>query len=118
MRLKISIKNIRHRLHLKHFLKLLPIATTLVLLACTVTLFMFLYSNFFETLAQARVVIVLRNQLAISQIDVPLYQQVIAKIKSKKEFDSAVLATLKDPFQPVAQVPSGPGLEQANTPKP
>lgn len=118
MKLASSFKKISARLRLKHILKLLPYATTLVLIACTSALLMFLYQYFYQTISQARVVSVLRNQLAISQINIPLYQEVLAKIQSKKVFDAAALTALKDPFQPLPRAAAGPGLEQANTPNP
>lgn len=113
MKLSTSLKQLRPQ----QLLKLLPISTSLVLVACAGALGLFLYQNFYQTITQARVVSVLRNQLALSQINVPLYQQVLTNLQNKKHFDASTISALKDPFQPLPPAPAAePSLDQANTP--
>lgn len=115
MKLHLSLKQFRPQ----QLLKLLPLSTSFVLMACGGALLVFLYQNFYQTITQARIVSVLRSQLALGQINIPLYQEVLANLQKKKQFDASSISSLKDPFQPLPLAPTiEPSLEQTIIPTP
>jgi len=103
------------------WLKFLPIGTSLILLTLLVLSFVFLYRYFYQTIAQVKVVVILRNQVALAQVDMPLYRQVFNAWEAKKKFDPKSIEGLKDPFNILPEVKPvieevAPTIEQANTP--
>ncbi len=114
MNLNFSIRGLPH-INTRHWFKLLPIATSLILIALAVVAVLFLHRYFYQTIAQARVVFDLRTKVAFNQVDLPLFQQVFAAWESKKKFDPAALDALRDPFKTIIPAPAtGPSLEEAN----
>ena len=115
---KISLKlpNLRS-LKPRKFLKFLPLATLLILLGVLVITLQFLYRYFYQTIAEVKVVSILRSQVALNQVNLPLYQEVFNAWEAKKKFDSSALSELKDPFRPLppATPTSGePSLDEVN----
>lgn len=118
MKLNLSLRGLPH-INTRHWFKLLPIATSLVLIGLTIVSVIFLHRYFYQTIAQARVVFDLRSKVAFNQVDLPLFQQVFAAWENKKKFDAAALDAFRDPFQALAPTqPASPTIEEANTPTP
>lgn len=108
---------------LKHFkfiglLKFLPIVTIVILVASFSLTIGFLYKYFYETIAQVKVVSILKNQVALNQVNVPLYEKVLNAWDAKKQFNPSALDNIRDPFQPLqaAATPSQePTIEDVNS---
>lgn len=99
-------------------LRFLPKLTLLILLVGFGGSIYFLYKYFYQTIAQVRVVSILRNQVALNQVNVPLYQKVLTALDLKKQFDDSVLNNMKDPFQPLTVptiITDAPTIEEVNT---
>ncbi len=79
------------------------IIATVLILGLGISLF-FLYDNFYNTLAQARVVYILKSQVAFETIDMALWQKIIQNYQNKKTpyFMTGVLKI--DPFAPLIEV--------------
>lgn len=107
------------KLHLNRWFKLLPIFTGVLLLGLTALSLVFLHRNFYQTIAQLRIVSVLQNQVAFNQVNLTLYQSVFSSWENKKKFDPTVLEGFRDPFQalakPAAAPPPSPTIEEVNT---
>ncbi|MDP3986326.1 MAG: hypothetical protein U1C53_02780 [Candidatus Veblenbacteria bacterium] len=98
-------------------LRLLPLVTLAGLLACFAFTISFLYQYFYQTIAQVKVVSILRNQVALNQVNLPLYQKVLNAWEIKKQFDPSALEGLRDSFKPLpAAAPvDQPNLEEVNS---
>lgn len=99
-------------------LKFLPIITIIILIACFGLSISFLYKYFYQTIAQVKVVSILKNQVALNQVNVPLYEKVLNAWDAKKQFNHSDLENIKDPFQPIPDITSSSpevSLEDANT---
>jgi hypothetical protein len=115
--LNLNFKNLRP----DRLLKFLPIGTGLILLTLLILSFAFLYRYFYQTIAQVKVVVILRSQVALAQVDMPLYRQVFNAWEAKKKFDPKAIDNLHDPFNVLPEVKpidqaATPTLDQANTP--
>lgn len=109
-----SLKNLRP-MRLLRYLPMLALIILLITFGLTIN---FLYEYFYQTIAQVKVVGILRNQVALNQINAPLYQKVLTAWESKKQFDETKLQGLNDPFRPLPAAPTTatkPSLEEANT---
>ena len=60
----------------------------------------FLYKNFYKTLASTEEIMVLRNQIALEQVNVNLFNQVTKAIENKKAAPKVDWTTFKNPFLP------------------
>lgn len=113
---KPNLKNIK----IIRLLRFLPATTLLLLLAAFIFTIYFLYQYFYQTIAQAKVVSILKNQVTMNQINIPLYQKVLDSWESKKEFDDTLLQNIKDAFRPLSTAaPTSieePTLEEVNSP--
>ncbi|MBI5465874.1 MAG: hypothetical protein HY974_01140 [Candidatus Kerfeldbacteria bacterium] len=103
------------------WLKFLPLGTGLLLLALLVASFIFLYRYFYQTIAQVKIVVILRGQVALAQVDMSLYRQVFNAWEAKKKFDPQSTEGLRDPFNPLPEIKTEaeaeqPTLEEANSP--
>lgn len=58
----------------------------------------FLYNNFYQTLAQAQVVYVLKNQVAFELVNMKLWNQITSALKNKKTSVLSIEENLNDPF--------------------
>lgn len=97
------------------WLKFLPLGTMLLLLILLSVCLIFLNKYFYQTITEIKVVGLLQNQISLSKIDLPLYQQVFDKWESKKKSNTEMLENLKDPFSPIPSTPLNPSaLESAN----
>jgi hypothetical protein len=112
MKLKLpKLKNIK----LYYWLKFLPLGTMILLLILLSTCLLFLNKYFYQTITEIKVVSLLQNQISLSKIDLPLYQQVFDKWESKKKSNIEMLENLNDPFRPISSTPLNPSaLESAN----
>ena len=63
----------------------------------------FLYDNFYNTLAQVRVVYILRNQVAFDMVDIDLWNKVTQKYIDKKIPFIKNEKTFTDPFKPLVK---------------
>src|SRR3989338_570023 len=110
----LKLKNIKPI----RLLKFLPTTTLLALLIIFGLTIIFLYQFFYQTVAQVKVVSILKNQVALNQVNVPLYQKVLNAWESKKQFNSSTLDNIGAPFKPLPEISptgnSGPSLEEAN----
>jgi hypothetical protein len=112
--MKLNLKNIHvPKFNPTRLLRLLPIATMLLLLGVLVWCMTFLYHYFYQTIANVKVVRTLQNQVALGQINLPLYQEVLGDLQKKKEFNAETVVGLHDPFSPPSAPPS-----QTPTPPP
>lgn len=103
------------KLRLNHWFKLLPLATSLLLVTLTGGVAVFLHRYFYQTIAQARVVIVLKSQVAFNQVNLPLFHDVFVTWEAKKKFDPTVLEGFRDPFKPTPPAaPTTPSIEEVN----
>lgn len=102
---------------LRRLLPWLPLGSFVVMSMLLVGLIYFLYRNFYQTIAQIKVVYILRTQVALNQVDVPLYKNVTAAWENKKKIDPIVEQVSHDPFiiLPEEKVENlNAGLNQAN----
>lgn len=76
---------------------------TVIILGLGISIF-FLYDNFYQTLTQARVVYILKSQVAFETVDMSLWNKVIQNFQNKKtpHFKEGILKT--DPFAPLVEV--------------
>lgn len=110
-------------LQLKNFkplklLRYLPTIIAMVLLVLFVLTIIFLYQYFYQTIAQAKVVSILKNQVALNQVNMPLYQKVFNAWDAKKQFDPSALENIRDTFRPLSSLNPNttiPSLEEVNT---
>ncbi len=101
--------------HKKSWLRFLPLGTMLTLIALLGWTTYFLYNYFYQTISQVKVVTILRSQIALHQVDLPLYQEIVAALEAKKKFDPEVLKTVNDPFKPLPiNKDIAPSLEEVN----
>ena len=70
----------------------LTVAILIMLLAVSI----FLYKNFYQTIAQSEEIIILKGKLAIENIDINKFESVIEKIKQKKS--PRQLKNINNPF--------------------
>lgn len=112
MKLKLpKLKNIKWYC----WLKFLPLGTMILLLILLSICLIFLNKYFYQTIAEIKVVGLLQNQISLSKIDLPLYQQVFDKWESKKKNNTEMLENLNDPFRPIPPTPlNQSALESAN----
>lgn len=99
-------------------LRYLPGATLILLIGLFSLTITFLYQYFYQTVAQVKIVSILRSQVALNQVNLPLYQRVLNAWEAKKQFDPTALAGIRDPFKPLPPpAPSAdqPSLEEVNT---
>jgi hypothetical protein len=97
------------------WLKFLPLGTMILLLILLSTCLIFLNKYFYQTIAEIKVVGLLQNQVSLSKIDLPLYQQVFDKWETKKKSNTEILENLNDPFSSIPATPlNQSGLESAN----
>ena len=64
----------------------------------------FLYNNFYQTLTQAQIVYVLKNQVAFESIDMKLWNKITFALKDKKTSVLSTEENLKDHFVPFINV--------------
>ncbi len=100
-------------LHLKlpssrSWLRLIPFGTLVVLFVVLAICVVFLYQEFYQTIAQAKVVYILQSQISLSRVDVPLYQSIFQNLEEKKKSNPALLQNLPNPFNPPT-TPGNPG---------
>ncbi len=103
-----SFKNLKPQ----RLLRYLPVTTLGLLLLATGFTLSFLYRYFYQTIAQVKVVSILQSQVALTQVNLPLYREVLHAYESKQAFNESLLSNLWDPFQPL---PEGSG-NQGGTP--
>ncbi len=117
-KVKLKLPNFRN-FKPRKLLKFLPLTTLLLLVGAMVLTLQFLYQYFYQTIAEVKVVSILRSQVALNQVNLPLYEKVFDAWEAKKKFDPAALADLKDPFlplpAPVSPEEAGPSLEEVNS---
>lgn len=65
----------------------------------------FLYYNFYETMAQVKIVYILRSQVSLTQINVPLYQQVFSRLEAKQKSDFDLKQIQNNPFATLPATP-------------
>ncbi|MBU4360344.1 hypothetical protein L6278_00235 [Candidatus Parcubacteria bacterium] len=70
---------------------------TITILALGIS-FWFLYNNFYQTLTQARIVYVLKNQVAFEAVDMKLWNKITSVLKDKKKSALLTEEKLADPF--------------------
>lgn len=99
-------------------IRYLPLATTILLLGLLGVVLVFLHRYFYQTITQAKIVLNLRTQISLSQVDLPLYEKVFRAWEAKKQFDPKTLEALRDPFVVTSESPATqePSLETANQP--
>jgi hypothetical protein len=114
--IKFKLPNFRN-FKPRKLLKFLPLTTLVLLVGVLVLTLQFLYHYFYETIAEVKVVSILRSQVALNQVNLPLYQKVLDAWEAKKKFDPTALAGLKDPFLPLPPTPAegGATLEDVNS---
>ena len=100
--LKLSVPSFKN-LKPQRLLRYLPVTTLALLLLATGFTLSFLYRYFYQTIAQVKVVSILQSQVALTQVNLPLYHEVLSAFESKKAFDESQLAKLRDPFQPLPE---------------
>lgn len=105
--MKLSSQKISRWLH-SRWLKFLPFGSMLVSLAVLGGVIVFLERYFYETIAAAKVVKVLQNQISLNEVDLPLYQTVVDNLTTKKKFDATAVASVRDPFRPLGVPPTTP----------
>ena len=76
---------------------------TLILLSVGVTVY-FLYDNLYNTLAQAKVVYVLKSQVAYKIIDTTLWTKVEDSLNKKKTLHLTATTLVADPFIPFIEI--------------
>ena len=79
-------------------LRLIPLSTLVILLGVLASCMVFLYQQFYETIAEVKVVHILQSQISLSQVDLPLYQTVTQSLNDKMKTDPTLLQNLPDPF--------------------
>src|SRR3990167_8966186 len=116
MKLKLKTPRLRGIKPIR-LLRFLPTVTLVILLAIFAFTISFLYQYFYQTIAQVKVVSILRNQVALNQVNLPLYQKVLNAWETKKKFTPSALEDLRDPFKPLpAAAPvDQPNLEEVNS---
>jgi len=94
--------DLKLKLKLHWQLKYLYLITTVALIVSLVGLVVFLYFNFYQTITQSKIIIVLKQEVAYEMPDTILYDRIIQKIKTKKEALRKILEEEKisDPFTP------------------
>jgi len=108
--LKLKLPGVRS------WLRLIPLSTLLFLFAILSACILFLYQEFYQTIAQVKVVHILQSQISLSRVDVSLYQTVFQNLQAKKKTDPNLLQNLPNPFNPTATV--SPTSPSAGTPPP
>ncbi len=76
----------------------LPFSFFITILAALGIIVGFLYYNFYETVAQVKIVYILRSQVSLTQINVPLYQQVFDRLAAKQKMDFDTKQIQNNPF--------------------
>lgn len=98
----------------------LPFSFVITSLIATGLIMGFLYYNFYETVSQVKMVYILRSQVSLTQINVPLYQQVFSRLESKQKSDFDIKLIQNNPFVSLPAEVDKPtdnlqtGLELAN----
>ncbi len=98
-------------------LKFLPNITLVLLLFGFISTIFFLYQYFYQTIAQVKVVSILKSQISLNQVNLPLYEKVINDWENKKRFDESSIDKIKDHFQPITttnQTINKPTIEEVN----
>lgn len=75
----------------------------ITLLTLGIALF-FLYNNFYQTLSQARVVYVLKNQVSFEPVNIKLWEKVLLNLENKKKSNIGVDTLMTDPFIPFQEI--------------
>ncbi|HAO81526.1 MAG: hypothetical protein UV57_C0002G0019 [Parcubacteria group bacterium GW2011_GWD2_43_10] len=120
MKFKLKTPKIK-KLSLIRLLRFLPTVTLIILLVAFGFTIYFLYQYFYQSIAQAKVVSILKNQVTLNQVNMPLYQKVLNAWEIKKQFDESSLENVKDSFRPLPIIlPTSnteqPTIEEVNTP--
>ncbi len=105
------------KIALRRLLPWLPLASFVAMFILLLGLIYFLYRNFYQTIAQIKVVYILRTQVALNQVDVLLYKNVTAAWENKKKIDPIVEQITHDPFAVLPEEKTqdlNAGLNQAN----
>jgi len=116
--MNLALHNLK-KINPSRWLKYLPMGTAILLLLLLIASIFFLYRYFYQTVAEVKTVAILKSQVALSQVDLPLYQKVFSAWENKKKFDPASLENINDPFRSLPPAPppaNAPTLESANTP--
>ena len=85
MKFKLKTPKIK-KLSLIRLLRFLPTVTLIILLVAFGFTIYFLYQYFYQSIAQAKVVSILKNQVTLNQVNMPLYQKVLNAWEIKKQF--------------------------------
>ncbi|MFA4818948.1 MAG: hypothetical protein WC621_03840 [Patescibacteria group bacterium] len=109
------------QINTRRWLPWIPLSTFVGLLLLLALLIYFLYRNFYQTIAQIKVVYVLRTQIALTQVNVDLYQSISKSWENKKKIDPIINQISTDPFVQLSQPKTAgddknnlTGLDKAN----
>lgn len=108
MELSLTSATLKHKfnsLRVHELIRWLPATLLLLLLGFTTLTCLFLYENFYQTIAEVKVVAILRSQVALNQVNLPLFDQVFTDWENKKKA-SPNPGTLRDPFASASTEPS------------
>ncbi len=95
MKLKLpKIKIIQILLSLKYFYSLV----TILVVGIIVILGLFLYNNLYQTIAQSKEIILLRQEVAPDSIDMEKVSKILEKLNKKTTANDINWAEIKNPF--------------------
>lgn len=96
--MKINLPKISSSLNWSKILPWLPFSCFTLALIGIVMIMGFLYYNFYQTIAQVKVVYILRSQVSLTQINLPLYEQVSDRLTAKQTPDIDIAEIKNNPF--------------------
>lgn len=80
-------------------IKFFPLLVLTVILVSLVSLSLFLYKNFYQTIINAQKIQVLTSEISLTKVDLNLYKKIIDNLDKRKNLSMEDLALIKNPFQ-------------------
>lgn len=81
-----------------YYLRLANFSVTVLIFWLLVWYGVFLYRNFYQVVTESETIIVLRQQVAVAQINYAKFLDVLSSIKSRQNLESLNPKQIKNPF--------------------